>query len=204
MNPLVSIMIPTFNQDKYIIRAVNSVLMQTYKNIEIIISDDSTNNKTEFLINAYYKDNPNIRYIHNIPSKGKTNNYRYLLYNLVKGEYTINLDGDDYFEDENFIKDAVDFIQKYKLIMVIAKQKIVNELTNNVIYPTNDKEEILIKNGKEIFLNSIFKNIEIPHLATIYNTELAKKIGFYEYDIPSTEQIENLYLNCVCMGKWEF
>jgi len=196
MKPLVSIMIPTYNQENFIKRAIESALFQTYKNIEIIISDDSINNKTEELIKKYYYDNEKIRYYHNIPSKGKTNNYRYMLYNLVKGKYAVNLDGDDYFIDKNFIKDSVEIFNKFSdLVMVVAKQEILKVNEGRIIKPKNFDEEILIKNGKKVFLDSIFKNLEIPHLATIYNVELAKKIGFYEYDIPSMDRESLLKLS---------
>ena len=188
-NFLVSIMIPTYNQDKYIKRAIDSALNQTYENIEVIISDDSTNNKTEKLIENNYSNNKKVRYIHNIPSKGKTKNYRYMLYNLVNGKYVVNLDGDDYFEDENFILDAVNLINKYQnIIMVVAQQKILKIKKNKFIFTANNKINKKVIDGKKIFLDSVFKNFEIPHLATLYRVDIAKKIGFYEYDIPSTDR----------------
>ena len=48
--PLVSILIPTYNRPHYFQLALNSALAQTYPNIEIIIGDDSTDNKTQELV----------------------------------------------------------------------------------------------------------------------------------------------------------
>jgi len=53
MNPLVSIIIPTYNAEKYILDTVNSALSQTYKNIEIIIIDDGSTDDTLNLINSF-------------------------------------------------------------------------------------------------------------------------------------------------------
>ena len=61
--PLVSIIIATYNKEKYIKRAIDSVLNQTYKNIEVIIVDGSSNKRTEEVIKPYLSDS-RIQYIH--------------------------------------------------------------------------------------------------------------------------------------------
>lgn len=64
--PLVSVLIPTYNRPHYFKEALDSVINQTYRNIEIIIGDDSTNNETEELVrNQYLYKYPNIKYYHN-------------------------------------------------------------------------------------------------------------------------------------------
>ena len=63
-DPLVTIIIPTFNRPKYFQEALESVLNQTYKNFEIFISDNSTNDETENLIQDYLKNYSNIKYFH--------------------------------------------------------------------------------------------------------------------------------------------
>ncbi|RUT63328.1 hypothetical protein C1149_16050 [Clostridium botulinum] len=64
--PLVSVLIPTYNRPEYFKEALESVINQTYRNIEIIIGDDSTNDETENLIKENYLNNyDNIKYYHN-------------------------------------------------------------------------------------------------------------------------------------------
>lgn len=193
--PLVTVMIPTYNQERFIKKTINSVLAQTYQNIEVVISDDSSNNKTENIIKRNYLTNKKIRYFHNVPSLGKTNNYRHMLYDLVKGKYVLNLDGDDYLEDDKFIEDAINFINKHKLVMVIGKQKILKIEENKFLSPQNLKDEKSLLEGEQVFIDSIFKNFEIPHLATLYNVEIAKNVGFYEDDIISTDRMSLLKLS---------
>ena len=53
----VSIIIPTFNSQKYILKAVESVLYQTYPNIELIIVDDGSTEETNHLLMPYIKNN---------------------------------------------------------------------------------------------------------------------------------------------------
>ena len=57
-------LIPTYNRPQYLEFALNSVLQQTYKNFEVIISDDSPNDDTENLINKMIKLDSRIKYVH--------------------------------------------------------------------------------------------------------------------------------------------
>ena len=61
--PLISVIIPTYNREKYIERAVESALNQSYKNFEIIIIDDSEGDKTKKIIQLLNRDE--IKYIKN-------------------------------------------------------------------------------------------------------------------------------------------
>lgn len=62
--PLVSILLPTYNRPEYMQIALNSALNQDYKNIEILISDASEDNKTKKIMKRYLKKYPNILYNH--------------------------------------------------------------------------------------------------------------------------------------------
>ena len=72
--PLVSIMIPTYNRPKFFEKTLKSALNQTYKNIEIIVNDNSTNDDTEMLMQKYLVDK-RIRYFRNYKAKSKEANF---------------------------------------------------------------------------------------------------------------------------------
>lgn len=75
MNDLISVIIPVFNAEKYIDRCIQSLLNQTYKNIEIIIINDKSTDNTFNKLNKY-SNNFNIRIINNKKNQGvsKTRN----------------------------------------------------------------------------------------------------------------------------------
>lgn len=75
-----TIMIPTYNQPQYIMQCVESAMAQDYSNLEIVISDDSTNDETEKIIKEKYIQDPRIKYFHNIVRLGRVGNYHHTLY----------------------------------------------------------------------------------------------------------------------------
>jgi glycosyltransferase involved in cell wall biosynthesis len=196
MKPLVTVMIPTYNQHESIEKTIDSILEQTYNNIEIIISDDSPNKLTETLIKNNYKNNLNkfykgkiIKYIHNKQPKGQVGNYKFMFDNLISGDWVLNVDGDDFLYNNNFIERAMNYvIQNNEIVLVTSKKLIYNLLENKFIRVKNIPNENVVVSGKWLFFNHIFKNIEIPHVGTIFNRKKALEVEFYKYKIPSTDR----------------
>jgi len=107
--PKVSIMIPTYNQQQYIVRAIESALSQDHENLEIVISDDSSPDDTQAVVRAFIEKSGDsrIKYFRNPNNIGILRNYRKTLYDYVEGDWVINLDGDDFFIDSKFISTAI-------------------------------------------------------------------------------------------------
>ena len=105
ISPLVSVLIPTYNQPKFFLEALESALSQTYQNIEILVGDDSTNEDIKNLIQPYLKKYKNLKYFyHNgkIPRGGRAN-VRFLI-NNCHGEFINYLFHDDLFYPEKIYK----------------------------------------------------------------------------------------------------
>ena len=83
--PLVSIMIPTYNRPTYFRETLESALSQTYPNIEVIVCDNSTDDRTEELMQAYRAD-VRVRYVRNREAKSKEENFMPFEH-LAQGEY---------------------------------------------------------------------------------------------------------------------
>ncbi|RXJ95885.1 hypothetical protein CRU94_04540 [Arcobacter sp. AHV-9/2010] len=110
-NPLVTIYIPTYNRKELLSRAVNSVLNQTYKNIEVIIVDDCSPDDTiEYLEELIRKDN-RVRYFQNETNSGACVS-RNKAIKEAKGEFITGLDDDDYFLPSR-IENFVNYWQKH-------------------------------------------------------------------------------------------
>ena len=109
--PLVSTIIVTHNRKNLVIKAINSVLSQTYKNIEFLVIDDaSTDGTKELLENRTTKED--FSYIYICPEESKGGNYaRNLGIKLSKGKYIAFLDDDDEWFPEKTSK-QVDYLEK--------------------------------------------------------------------------------------------
>lgn len=193
--PLISIIIPTYNQEKYVSKAIESALAQDYPNIEIILSDDNSKDKTKFVVKKFSK-NKKFKYFRNNENLGRVGNYHKSLYEYASGDYALVLDGDDYLTDSSFISKAVKQIQKNNLVMIFAKQKVFIEKKKKFIEDRmNDKLPEAMK-GNHLFLN-YFKGYSIPHLSTLYNRRYAMSIGYYQKNILSSdwESVLRLMLN---------
>lgn len=105
--PLVSLIIPTFNRKSMLKRAIDHVLKQDYPNIEVIISDNCSDDGTENMVKDDYKNEYRVIYSRNETNIGPALNYKKAFYELAKGKYCVMQSDDDYFVDSSYISRAV-------------------------------------------------------------------------------------------------
>lgn len=97
MNELISVIIPIYNAKEYLNKCVDSVINQTYKNIEIILVDDGSNDGSEEICKTYSQNYKNISCIH-IENNG-VSNARNQGIKISNGKYIGFVDADDYIDD---------------------------------------------------------------------------------------------------------
>lgn len=125
---LVSVVITTHNRVKLLKRAINSVLNQTYKNIEIIIADDASTDNTEEIIQEYKLKYDNIIYIKHKKTMG-ANVGRNNAIKASNGEFIAGLDDDDEFTPDrieilvNNYEDKYSFITTKNIIELSSSRK---------------------------------------------------------------------------------
>ena len=138
---MLSVIIPAYNVEKYIERCVKSVLNQTLKEIEIIIIDDGSKDKTSQICEELARQNGNITY--KKVKNGGCSAARNFGLSLVKGEYVAFLDSDDWI-DENMYKDMFQFAKSESAEIVICGFNKLNEngkLLSKVNVSTRDSKE---------------------------------------------------------------
>jgi glycosyltransferase involved in cell wall biosynthesis len=134
--PLVSVLIPTYNRPHYLEVALKSVLNQTYKPIEIIICDDSTNDETEKMIQPYLNRYNQIRYYKNAQNLFLGNFYKCL--ELARGNYVNYLMDDDLFHEEKIEKMLQFFIRNPDVVLVTSHRDFIDG-SGNVLPDQNPK-----------------------------------------------------------------
>jgi len=152
--PLLSVIIPIFNSEKYLERCLNSILLQNFQNYELILIDDGSTDCSQQIIYKYLTKYPQIKYLYQTNS-GVSNARNYAL-EIASGAYIYFMDSDDYIDDGLF-SNVISLIKKYKYPdMVMFGYKMISEKTGRVIIKKPSKA---IKLSKKQFINN-FKLIE--------------------------------------------
>ncbi len=165
-SPLVSVIIPTFNRSNLLLRAVKSVLSQTYSKIEVIVIDDASTDNTENTIKKIQKIHKNILYIKHKDNKGGSA-ARNSGIKKSKGEYVAFLDDDDQWLPEKINKQITCLKNKdrdwggvycgYKIIIknrLIEKNKVSNKegnLTKDIFLMRSNAYGSTLLVRKEVF-----------------------------------------------------
>ena len=140
-----SIIIPTYNRSKYISKCIDSVLSQTYKNIEIIVIDDGSTDNTEEIIKNF--NDKRIKYFKNTNHGiGYSRNFGL---DKATGDYIFFLDSDDYINADTVdnifknIKSNDILIFDYKEIFEIDKKEKINRIPVFNAYVLSEHPELI-------------------------------------------------------------
>jgi glycosyltransferase involved in cell wall biosynthesis len=175
-NPKVSLIIPTYNKKELLQEAIESALNQDYLNMEIIVTDDGSNDGTENMMKIYQGED-RIKYYRHSVNVGVRKNVYNAVYNVATGDYVSLLDHDDYLIDNNYISKAVEFLVDNPTVsFVFGNCKIYNMETQEVTIINNDMPTIT--NGHEYFINYEAKGYchITSGLGAVYNRILAMEM----------------------------
>lgn len=144
---IVSIYVPTFNHEKYIIRALDSILMQkTQYPYEVFVGEDCSTDNTRQVIQAWEREHPGkftILYREkNMHNSDCSNGMDLLL--RCKGKYVICLEGDDFWTDPEKIEKQVSFLERHPEFYAVAHNCTVvgeDSMPNGEEYPECKDEE---------------------------------------------------------------
>jgi len=117
MNPLVSVIVPIYKVEEYLDCCINSIVGQTYKNLEIILVDDGSPDNCPGICDAWAKKDARIKVIHK--QNGGLSDARNAALEIACGEYITFVDSDD-FITENAIELLVECAQKEKSEIIIS------------------------------------------------------------------------------------
>lgn len=173
-NPLVTVGLPTFNRKNLLERALNSVLNQTYKNIDILVSDNHSDDGTEEIMLEYAKKDSRIRYFRQEKNQGVGYQGKFLLENSL-GEYYCGLCDDDYLS-ENYVKNCVNIlIENPEISVTYGTVNLIDE-NNNIIKkcPTfktlsedfNERIKDYVSTGIDAFFASVFIKTDLCKIIT--------------------------------------
>ncbi len=109
--PLVSVLLPTYNREQWIGESIKSILNQTYGNLELIIIDDASTDKTRSIVRSYLEKDARITYTRQDTNKGKPAAVNRGLH-IANGEYVWIFDDDD-IAFPNKLQTQIDIMERY-------------------------------------------------------------------------------------------
>ena len=216
--PLISIIVPAYNVEKYIKTCLDSLINQTYSNFEIIVINDGSTDQTEKILNEY-ESNPKIRIFSQ--KNGGLSAARNQGLNLANGELVCFIDSDDSVKSDYLEKLAAPFFEDSNIDITVCgyQEKFENSEINHVlksqkITGAQATKDLLIKQQdfnilawNKLYRKKLFSNnhIEYPagqihedNLTTYKLFSHAQKVFYisdvlYIYQRTHSEITKNLY-----------
>ena len=146
-NYKISVVIPVYNVEKYIKECVDSVLGQTYKNIEVILVDDGATDSCPQICDSYARNDERVKVIHK--ENGGLSDARNFGIDASTGDYIIFIDSDDYWDSDTAVEHIVDIIDKEHkdVVLFFFKYFYEDEQGGRIVEYNKNFENITI-NGK--------------------------------------------------------
>ena len=132
-DPLISIIIPTYNRGSLIVETLDSIIKQTYKNWECIVVDDGSSDNTDQVLKEYCAKDSRIHYYHRPKDKLRGGNAaRNYGFDLSKGEFINWFDSDDIMLP-NKLEIQLEKLSKSNLSFIVCQTLVFEDSVNNIL-----------------------------------------------------------------------
>ena len=198
-NPKISIIVPIYNSGLYLKESIDSILEQTYKNIEIILVDDGSTDNSLEICNNYSKENNNVKTYH--LTNGRVSKARNFGIYKSSGEWITFVDSDDIISND-YCERLINSIDSNTDMVIGRTISFLNNNINNLLddnYNGGECDEFITIEEKNVLFKSIlvdnYRYIKYPHVSTC-SAKLIKKSIIQNNHIKYNEQI-NLYEDAI-------
>lgn len=180
----ISIIVPVFQAEKYINRCVDSILSQTYRNLELILIDDGSNDKSGSICDMYEKKDERVKVIHK--KNAGVAAARNSGLNIVTGEYITFVDSDDYI-DVNMYDRMLEKAKKFQCDVIMCdcvkeSVKIAMPFTQSIRPGFYNSEQLKAEYYPHLLM---MENIEYPptisNCLLVFKQELVCEKNFPRY-----------------------
>ncbi len=193
MENLVSVIIPCFNKEKWLEQAINSCLEQTYPEIEIIVIDDGSTDKSLEIIKSYGE-----KIIWETGQNRGANYARNRGFTLSNGSYIQYLDADDYFLPDK-IAQQIYYMEQTGADVVYNDEKHIIYLPNGESYSTNIKLDGLGEDFLELFLSC---KVYIQTANPLFRRKIIADSGGWDETLKAAQDID--FFRSVAMNGAKF
>lgn len=186
-SPLVSIICMCYNHEKYVVESLNSVINQSYKNIQLIITNDSSRDDSDKKIKTWLLNYPDVIYIKNSINLGNTKTFNKAL-KPAKGDYIIDLAADDILLEDCIEKQLNAFLNpKFDNVgIVYGNVELISENNthNGYYYPVNSNKEAIEKPASgDIYLSMLSQNSKICSVSAMIKKTVLDRLNGYDENL---------------------
>lgn len=174
--PLITVIVPCYNVEIFLPKCVESIIGQSYKNLEIILVDDGSPDKCGQICDDYASMDSRIRVIHK--KNGGLSEARNVGIDNANGDYLIFVDSDDWLH-ANALEKMLNSSVENKADIVVSNFCFVKQRSNEYINAFKIKKDKLVYNEKEALIDLFYqRNMETGAWGKLYKKELWKDIRF--------------------------
>jgi hypothetical protein len=178
--PLVSFVVPCYKHGHFLLECVQSILGQTYTNIEVIVMDDCSPDDTP-VIGRSFRD-PRVRYVRNEVNLGHLANYNKGI-GLAQGTYVWLINVDDYLRRSYVVERFVDALERTPdAAYVFCPAVQVHDGHEGAVFGRHgDKDQVFRKHA---FLDRLLVRNRVPTPAAMVRKASYDRMGMFEFDLP--------------------
>jgi len=184
-DPLVSIVLPVHNGEKYLRESLDSCLRQTYENIEIVVIDDASNDRTPEILKEYEKKSDRVRVL-TIEKQETVGQVLNIGIEASNGSYIARMDADDIMYPIR-IEKQVEFLEENELVVVVGGQIDIIDGDGNI---TEERKYALAdKQIRRVF----FWSQPFAHPSIMFRKNVSIEVGMYPEDLPKVEDVKFIF-----------
>ncbi|MEH6538380.1 MAG: glycosyltransferase [Psychroserpens sp.] len=172
MEPKISIIVPVYNVEKYLHRCIDSIINQSYKNLEIILINDGSLDSSGEICDYYSNMDLRVLVIHQ-ENKGLSGARNSGL-KIASGNYIGFVDSDDWIEPDMY-KTMLNILEKHDVDIVECDLLSTTEVNNGI-----DRSGSLVMEDRLQALKRIIKNQDFSVCSRLYHKKLLQEISFVE------------------------
>ena len=194
MQKKISVIVPIYKVEQYLDQCIESVVKQTYRNLEIILVDDGSPDNCPAMCDEWAKKDKRIKVIHK--ENGGLSDARNAGLDIATGEFIGFVDSDDYIHSEMYEKMHTALVKESADLCICSCQK-VNEVGEKINDDSPVKDEVLTREQcfSKLFLNNGWYYVTAP--MKLYKRELFMSLRFIKGKIHEDEfLIHHLFGTC--------
>jgi glycosyltransferase involved in cell wall biosynthesis len=182
MQPCVSVVVTCYNYGRFVAEAVDSLLGQTFQELEVIVVDDASPDNSRQVLLERYADNPRVRLVLHEKNQGHIRSYNEGL-GLAQGEFMGVLAADDFCLRPDALARQVAIFDAYPRVGFVYSAYAMVDVSSKPFRSFQPFEHDYVRNGFDEFRSLMFANY-VPHSGTLVRRSAHDVVGLYDTALP--------------------